>query len=290
MATDPAPQPTPHPASEATPASTHPLDSRLATRFNLIGTEVSAITFDETVDALLDAPTAGRPSDQRALSVHFCPVHTIVEARRDPTLAALLNAADVVAPDGVPVAWIGRLRGQRITRVCGPDLMLAVLDRGRARNASHYLYGGAEGTPERLAERLTELLPGLRIAGLESPPFRPLTPAEDQAAVDRINASGADFVWIGLGSPKQDRWVADHRQRLDAAAVLAVGAAFDFHAGSVARAPRWMQRSGLEWLYRFGSEPRRLWRRYTVSNARFAAYLALDALRTLPFPRRRPSR
>ena len=245
-------------------------------KFDLLGVGVSAITFDAAIQELMDAPASGR-----RLQVHFCSVHTLVEASADPTLRDALNRAELVAPDGVPLVWIGRLRRQAMERVCGPDLMPVLIDQSRVHGHSHYFYGGAEGVAERLAETFTERFPGLRVAGTYSPPFRPLTAEEDAAVVARINEANPDYVWVGLGSPKQDHWVAEHRDRLNAAALLAVGAAFDFHGNGLRRAPVWMRRSGLEWLYRFGSEPRRLWRRYTVVNLRFIALLGSDAVRSL---------
>jgi len=235
-----------------------------AERYRVADIEVSALTFEAAVERLLDAPALGEQ-----LSAHFVTAHTVVESHRDPALRAVLQRADLVAPDGMPLVWAGRLQHREVTRVYGPDTMAAVIDRGRARGARHYLYGGAEGVPERLAAALQARFPGVQIVGTESPPFRPLTEAEDAAAVARINAARPDYVWVGLGSPKQDHWVGAHRGRLDATALLAVGAAFDFHTGDLRQAPGWMQRSGLEWLFRLAMEPRRLWHRYTVVNATF---------------------
>jgi N-acetylglucosaminyldiphosphoundecaprenol N-acetyl-beta-D-mannosaminyltransferase len=154
--------------------------------------------------------------------------------------------------------------------------MLAVLAMSAVRGWSSFLYGGAPGVPERLAARLGERYPGLRIAGGYSPPFRPLTPREDTEIVDRINASGAELVWVGLSTPKQERWMAEHRSRLTAPVLLGVGAAFDMHAGLVRQAPTWMQRRGLEWSYRVAKEPRRLLLRYLRNNP---AYLVHTAIR-----------
>jgi N-acetylglucosaminyldiphosphoundecaprenol N-acetyl-beta-D-mannosaminyltransferase len=154
-------------------------------------------------------------------------------------------------------------------RVYGPDLMLAVLERAAARGWTSFLYGGKEGVPELLAERLVARFPGLRIVGWYSPPFRALTPDEDSAIVERINAARPDLVWVGLSTPKQERWMAAHVGHLVAPVLLGVGAAFDIHAGTLRQAPPWMQRSGLEWAYRLYREPRRLWRRYLSNNPRF---------------------
>jgi N-acetylglucosaminyldiphosphoundecaprenol N-acetyl-beta-D-mannosaminyltransferase len=163
-------------------------------------------------------------------------------------------------------------------RVCGLDLMPALVDAGRPSGARHYLYGGAPGVPERLAARLRERFPGVQIVGVASPPFRPLSKAERDETIARINAARPDFVWVGLGTPKQDLWLADYRDDLDAAALLAVGAAFEIVSGVRRRAPLWMQRASLEWLFRLILEPRRLWRRYAVANVRFIWLLAREDL------------
>jgi N-acetylglucosaminyldiphosphoundecaprenol N-acetyl-beta-D-mannosaminyltransferase len=237
-----------------------------ASRYRVGTMYVDDLRFGPTVDRLLATPVSDRPLD-----VHFCTAHSVVEARDDARLAEVLNDAALVCPDGMPLVWVGRRYGRVVERVCGPDLMLALLDRSRAEGRTHYFYGGADGVAERLALRMRERFPGLAIVGLETPPFRPLLEHEEQDLVRRINAARPDYVWCGLGAPKQDLWVSRYRDRLRAAALLAVGAAFDFHAGVRTRAPRVMQRTGTEWLFRLASEPRRLGRRYTVANARFLA-------------------
>jgi N-acetylglucosaminyldiphosphoundecaprenol N-acetyl-beta-D-mannosaminyltransferase len=245
----------------------------LPARYDVIGVRVAALTLDDAVRLMLEAPGS------RRLGVHFCTTHTLVEAEDKAWLRDGLNAEDAIAaPDGMPLVWVGRAMGQRVGRVCGPDTMLALMDQSRTAGGRHFFYGGAPGVPERLAERLTARFPGLNVVGTHSPPFRLLTAEEDAAEVAQINATRADFVWVGLGSPKQDRWVMEHRARLTAAVVLAVGAAFDFHSGSLRRAPRWMQRTGTEWIFRLLAEPRRLARRYTVTNSRFAFLLVRQIL------------
>jgi N-acetylglucosaminyldiphosphoundecaprenol N-acetyl-beta-D-mannosaminyltransferase len=199
-------------------------------------------------------------------------VHGVMESQRDPDLRRIHNGSGLTVPDGTPMVWAGRRAGAAgMSRVCGRDLMLETLTAAAARGWGSYFYGGAEGVPELLSERLAERLPGLRTVGAYSPPFRPLTPEEDGEIVDRINASGADLVWVGLSTPKQERWMAEHRSRLTAPVLLGVGAAFDFHAGLLPEAPLWMQRHGLEWSYRLAKEPRRLWRRYLRNNPGYLA-------------------
>lgn len=204
-------------------------------------------------------------------------VHGVMEAQRDPTLLRIHNASGLTVPDGMPMVWAGHRAGASWMRqVRGADLMMSVLERAQDRGWSSYLYGGAEGVPELLARNLTRRIPGLTIAGWWSPPFRPLTPEEDERAVRRINDSGADLVWVGLSTPKQERWMAEHRARLTASALIGVGAAFDFHAGLKPQAPSWLQRHGLEWSYRLLREPRRLWRRYLRNNPAYLVRIALQ--------------
>jgi N-acetylglucosaminyldiphosphoundecaprenol N-acetyl-beta-D-mannosaminyltransferase len=243
-------------------------------RYQVIGTPIAAITFDGALRLLASAP-----DDGRRIHVHFCTVHSLVEATDDHTLREAFAAPDALAlPDGVPIVWVGRALGNGVERVCGPDMMPALLDRSRATAARHYFYGGAPGVAERLAARMRAAYPGLTVAGTHSPPFRALSAEEDADDVARINAARPDYVWVGLGAPKQDLWAARQRPHLDAAVVLAVGAAFDFHSGGLRRAPVWMQRRGLEWLYRLVAEPRRLARRYIVTNTRFLVLLVRSRL------------
>ena len=246
----------------------------LPPRFRVIETRIAAVDLDDAVRLFLDAAASGD-----RLRAHFCTTHTLVEASDNPRLREALNHEDAInAPDGMPLVWVGRAMRQPVGRVCGPDLMPLLIDRARERGARHFFYGGASGVAETLAARLTERFPGLIVAGTHSPPFRPLTAEEDAAEVDLINAARPDFVWVGLGSPKQDLWIADHRSRLDASVLFAVGAAFDFHSGGLRRAPVWMQRTGTEWLFRLLAEPQRLAKRYTVTNVRFAWLLARQIL------------
>ena len=206
-------------------------------------------------------------------------VHGVMEARHDAALRAAYTRADLVVPDGVPLVWVGRLRGRRtVHRVYGPDFMLLLTERAAASGYRVFFYGGAPGVAKTLADRLASRFPGLRVVGTESPPFRPLTPEEDREVVAHVNASGADIIWVGLGCPKQERWMAEHRAVLTAPVLLGVGAAFDFHAGRVGQAPRWLMAAGLEWFFRLVTEPRRLWRRYLLYNPLFIALVARQLL------------
>ena len=212
-------------------------------------------------------------------------VHGVMESQADPEIRSIHNRAGLVTPDGMPLVWASRLAGQRhVRRVYGPDLMLAACRRSLETGWRHYLYGGAEGVPELLAARMSERFPGLEIAGAFSPPFRSLTDAEDEEIVRRINATRPDIVWVGLSTPKQERWMASHLRRIEAPVMVGVGAAFDFHAGLKRQAPKWIQGSGLEWLFRLATEPRRLWRRYLRNNPAFIASVALQATGLRRYP------
>lgn len=234
-------------------------------RVDVLGVPVSALTM---VDAVATIDRWIR--DRTPQYVCVTSVHGVMESQRDRDLLSIHQQAGLVTPDGMPLVWLSRLGGHReVERVYGPDLMLACCRRSLHTGARHYFFGGAPGIAERLAARLTAQFPGLAVAGTYCPPFRPMTSAEDAALIQHINRANPDIVWIGLGTPKQERWMADHVGKLRAAVLIGVGAAFDFHAGVKRQAPRWMQRSGLEWLFRLMSEPRRLWRRYLVNNPLF---------------------
>jgi N-acetylglucosaminyldiphosphoundecaprenol N-acetyl-beta-D-mannosaminyltransferase len=199
-------------------------------------------------------------------------VHGVVESQRDPRLLEIHNRSGMTVPDGRPLLWAGRAAGFPDTgQVRGADLMLDVCRMAVENGWSSYFYGGKEGVPERLVEKLRTRFPGLRVTGIHSPPFRPLTESEDEAVVEEINRAAPDLVWVGLSTPKQEHWMAEHRRRLNAPVLLGVGAAFDMNAGLVRTCPRVLQRLGLEWSFRLCLEPRRLWRRYLTNNPRFVA-------------------
>jgi N-acetylglucosaminyldiphosphoundecaprenol N-acetyl-beta-D-mannosaminyltransferase len=206
-------------------------------------------------------------------------MHGVMECQRDEQLRRIHNAAGLVTTDGMPLVWLCRLRGQRgVQRVYGPDLMLALCARSQTSGYRHFFYGASPGVLDALTARLQARYPGLQVAGAYAPPFRQLDSLEDLQIVELIKQARPDVVWVGLSTPKQERWMAEHVGRLGAPVLIGVGAAFDFHAGTKRQAPRWMQRSGLEWLFRLLSEPRRLYRRYLLNIPLFAGYLALEAL------------
>lgn len=234
-------------------------------RINVLGVPVHAVNIPKVLRIVDSWIAAESPN-----FVCFRDVHGVMACQEDEGLKRIHDDAGLVCPDGMPLVWLGRVMGYgEISRVCGPDLMLALCAHSLERNYRHFLYGGKSGVPQRLAKRLQLQFPGLKIVGHYSPPFRPLTEAEDREVVRQINESKADIVWVGLSTPKQEQWMADHIGRLSAPVLLGVGAAFDYHSGKLVRAPWWMQRSGLEWLYRLMSEPRRLWRRYLIMAPRF---------------------
>jgi len=243
------------------------------------------------VDAVDPATSLARIADwidtRRRAYVCLTNVYSVMQARRDVGLRSVFNGAALAAPDGMPLVWMARLAGLgHVQRVYGPDLTLTTCELARQRGYRCYFYGGSPGVADELARRLSARFEGLSVAGAEGPPFRPLSAEEAQAAVDRINASGADVVFVGLGSPRQERWMAEHRAVLAAPILMGVGAAFDFHTGRVRQAPRWMMGAGLEWLFRLAQEPRRLWRRYLLYNPLFVLHLMLEltGLRRYPEP------
>jgi N-acetylglucosaminyldiphosphoundecaprenol N-acetyl-beta-D-mannosaminyltransferase len=234
------------------------------TRVSVIGAPIDAISWDETC-----AVITGWAHRRESRYVCICNVHSVITAQQDPDFHDVIQQADMATPDGAPVAWMMRRLGYRDQmRINGPDLMFRYCAQAARRDERVFLYGNTPETLETLQARLHQAFPTLQIAGCYSPPFRPLTPEEDDAIVQRINASGAGTVWVSLGCPKQERWMAAHRGRINAV-MIGVGAAFDYHAGTLQRAPMWMQQHGLEWLHRFWSEPRRLGRRYLVTNTSF---------------------
>jgi N-acetylglucosaminyldiphosphoundecaprenol N-acetyl-beta-D-mannosaminyltransferase len=249
-------------------------------RFNVLGTGISALSLDQACDCVLAA--RGR----RPLGYICCATaYNVERARTDPALRAAYNQSCLTTPDGMPLVWLGRAHGHRgITRVYGPDLLLAACAAGRAAGLTHYFYGGAPGVAEILREKLCARFPGLQVVGTFTPPFRPLTAEETAALQADLAAKKPDVIWVGLSSPLQEKFMAAHWRQLGCGLMIGVGAAFDFHSGRVAQAPRWMQRSGLEWLHRLGTDPRRLWRRYLVHNPLFVlrSVIQLAGLKSYP--------
>jgi N-acetylglucosaminyldiphosphoundecaprenol N-acetyl-beta-D-mannosaminyltransferase len=212
-------------------------------------------------------------------------VHGVSVAQSDAGFRHILNRAFLCTPDGMPLVWVGRWQGQRqMDRVYGPDLMLSMMQLSEQTGWRHFFYGGGNGTAEALRQRLLERFPKLQIVGTHEPPFRPLNAQEQEGLKESIRLARPDVMWIGLSTPKQERFMADYLQQLEVTLMIGVGAAFDFHAGKVRQAPRWMQRSGLEWLFRLGCEPRRLWKRYLLNNPVFVfrIFCQFTGLRKFP--------
>ncbi len=232
---------------------------------NVLGTGISALTPQVALASISDWIET-----RQKHYVCVCAVHTIMECQRDPQLQAMVNGAALATPDGMPLVWLAHLDGQHhVSRVYGPDLMLSFCQLSARRGYTNYLLGGAPGQPEELAHQLEARFPGLRIVGSHATPRRPLPADENQAVLDEINRLDPDVVWVGLGTGFQERWMAENRAQLNARVLVGVGAAFDMHSQKVRQAPAWMQRAGLEWLFRLLQEPRRLWRRYLVGNPLF---------------------
>ena len=234
-------------------------------RANVLGVGISALNLDLAVAAVAQA------LEQKAKGyVCVTGVHGVSEAQHDTAFRAILNRAFLNTPDGMPMVWLGRWQGfGAMARVYGPDLMLRVCELSQAQGWTHFLYGGAPGVAEELQNRLEHRFPAIKIVGTYTPPFRPLTPEEEQDLARVVRAAKPDVFWVGLSTPKQEKFMAQYWQKLDATLFFGVGAAFDFHAGRVRQAPIWMQRSGLEWLFRLACDPGRLWKRYLRNNPLF---------------------
>jgi N-acetylglucosaminyldiphosphoundecaprenol N-acetyl-beta-D-mannosaminyltransferase len=259
-------------AISSSAASTIPIPATA----EILGIPLAVSDYEQVMD-WMDATIAG---DGRGY-LTAAAVNLVMSAHEDPAVRAAVLGATLAVPDGQPLVWALHALGHaRATRVYGPDLMALYCTRAAAAGTPIYLYGGRDQSAlELLERRLHERFPGLQIAGGHSPPFRTLTPAEEDQVIAEIDGSGAAVVWVGIGQPKQELWMARMRPRLSAPLLVGVGAAFDFHAGLVSQAPPWMQRNGLEWTYRLYREPRRLWRRYARYNPRFVAGFARQYLR-----------
>jgi N-acetylglucosaminyldiphosphoundecaprenol N-acetyl-beta-D-mannosaminyltransferase len=240
----------------------------------ILGVEVTASSYEAVAKRSLEWAKRGESK-----AVCFSTVHMLMEAYDDPKFRATLNEMDIVNPDGMPLVWSLRALGERdATRVYGPDATEFLLQAAQDSDIPVAFYGGSEQTLEILVAEVRRRYPQLKIVFTLSPPFRPLTDAEDEEITTQISNSGARMVFVGLGCPKQERWVMEHRGRIPAV-LFAVGAAFDFFAGTKAQAPRWMMRSGLEWVFRLVSEPRRLAMRYLKHNPRFVVLILMQLMR-----------
>ncbi len=254
----------PSPAPESPPA------------VDVLGVPLALTDYTSTMD-WMDAAVEHRERGYICVAA----THTVMVCREDPELRDAVLNASLTLPDGMPLVWAMNALGADLThRVYGPELMARYCERSVDTGVSMYLYGGRnQGALVQLALNLRRRYPGVRIVGGYSPPYRDLRAEEEDAIAEEMNRSGADVIWVGVGAPKQEKWMAALRDRLDAPVLVGVGAAFDFHAGLVPQAPVWMQSAGLEWAYRLAREPRRLWRRYARYNPRFVTAFAGQYLR-----------
>jgi len=250
-------------------------EERRAASFRVLGVRVDAVQIDDVVQRMeewIERREGGH-------TIAVTGMHGVMEALHDAEFGRILNGASLVVPDGYPLVVLGRRQGFALARrVYGPELMEAFCEETARKGYRHYFYGGAEGVAEELARRFARRFAGMEIAGTYCPPFRALTEAEEREVCEKIKASRADVVWVGLSTPKQERWMASNRETLSVPVMVGVGAAFDFHTGRVAQAPRWMRENGMEWFFRLVSEPRRLWRRYLVNGSEFAWLVLLEQL------------
>lgn len=241
----------------------------MTNRVNVLGVGISVLNLKSALDAI-----AAAVRERRKGYICVTGVHGVMEAQDDAAFKKILNGAFLCTPDGMPMVWAGKLNGHReMSRVYGPDLMLDVCAWSETSGCKHFFYGGANGVAELLAQKLKAKFPKLQVVGTFTPPFRALNASEVRLLQAQVSALVPDILWVGLSTPKQEKFMAEFLPKLDVTLMVGVGAAFDFHSGRVRQAPRWMQRSGLEWFYRLCSEPRRLAKRYFRNNPLFVLKL-----------------
>lgn len=239
-------------------------------RLNVLGVGVSPLTIETALERFGSWIRAGARE-----YVCVCTVHGVMECQKSERLRRIFNSSGMVTPDGMPLVWLLWHSGHSDSRrVYGPDLMIATMESGVSKGWKHFLYGGRDDVAERLGNLLSKRYRGLKVVGFFSPPVAPLEELVSGEIAKLINSTQPDFVWVGIGSPKQELWMAEMRGLLDAHVLIGVGAAFDFHAGLVRQAPRWIQNAGMEWAHRLSQEPRRLWRRYLINNPWFVYEVA----------------
>ena len=248
---------------------------------NILGIDILAIKKDAIFDEIIR-----RLHSKKKCYVCLINVYSSVLFYENEEFRNAILAADFLIADGLPLIWVSCMKGQKIGRIRGTDLMLTLCQLSHKHLFSHYFYGGEPGIPEKVEAELKKKFPWLNVVGRFSPPFRPLTQYEDEAIVTSINSSKPDILWVALGNPKQEIWMLENRKKLDVPMIIGVGAAFDFLSGNVKQAPKWIQSVGLEWFFRLIQEPRRLWKRYIWYNTKFLALLLLDFLR---LPRKNPA-
>lgn len=239
---------------------------------DVLGVKVSAIDMDQAVELADRWVAAGNPG-----YVCVTGVHGVMEAQSDPELRGILNRAFLNTPDGMPMSWVGHLQGfRKMDRVYGPDFMAAMCRLSVERGYRNFLYGGNTGVAELLSETLQKKFPGLQMVGTDTPPFRRLTAEEEKEIWFQVRQARPDILWVGLGTPKQEKFMAEYVDRLQVPLLVGVGAAFDYHTGRIRESPRWIKRAGMQWLHRLMQDPRRLWRRYLSNNPAFLWNIALQ--------------
>jgi len=257
-------------------ASTFNLEAgHMLVGFRVLGVRVHAVQIPDVIAKMEE--WISRRESCRYIAVTG--MHGVTEAQHDRQFREILESAELVVPDGMPLVWIGRRRGFKMRRrVYGPELMEAFCNETAKKGYRHFFYGGVPGVAQDLASRFVSRFPSMVSAGTFSPPFRTMTQDEDREIIQMIEAARADIVWVGLSTPKQERWMFEHRDRFNVPVLVGVGAAFDIHTGRIPQAPAWLRDHGLEWLFRLSVEPRRLWRRYLVYGSEFAALVLLELL------------
>jgi N-acetylglucosaminyldiphosphoundecaprenol N-acetyl-beta-D-mannosaminyltransferase len=255
-------------------------------RANVLGVGVHAIDMAAAAGLIDSAIAEGRKG-----YVCLTGVHGVMEAQRDDGFLEILNDALVVAPDGMPMVWVGRSQGfPQMRRVYGPDLMLEVCKQSVTNGTTHFLYGGNQGVAEKLRNNLNQWYPGIRIVGIHTPPFRPLFPRERMEIKHRIAQLRPDIIWVGMSTPKQERFMAENIEHFSCGVMIGVGAAFDIHTGNLKDAPQWIKSSGLQWAHRLSQEPSRLWKRYLINNPAFLYGITLQMAGLRRYELRRPLR
>lgn len=235
----------------------------------ILGIDIAVTNMKEVVEYI-----EKNINNLRGKYISVCNGHTSVMAYEDAEYGNIQKTATLALPDGEPLSIVSRKRGyQEAERVTGPDLMEEMFHKAEAGDElRHFFYGGTQDTLDKLKQKLEKKYPNMQIAGMYSPPFRALTEEEDIAAIEMLNDSRADIIWVGLGAPKQERWMYEHRGKLNGVSI-GVGAGFDYHAGKLKRAPKWMQENSMEWFFRLIQDPERLWKRYLVTNIKFVYYI-----------------
>lgn len=249
-------------------------DDTLRPRANVLGIAIDAVCMESALHRVAEELESGGKG-----YVCLAGVHGVMEAHRNPDLANIYANAAVVVPDGMPTVWVGRHQGNHsMERVAGPDLMLEIMQRQEFRNYTHFLCGGKQGIANELRDKLREKFPFIKIVGTYTPPFSPMTPKEEASFVSRINDLQPDIVWVGISTPKQERFMARYLPQLDTKLMFGVGAAFDYHTGRIRDCSEWIKLIGMQWLHRLMQDPKHLWKRYLRNNPAFIYQIALQLI------------